>query len=94
MKKLLIILLLTIISFNVFAQNDTTIVHGSLYFEHEHLVMKTGKEVDNYYAILNGKYYDSDKTSAKRYNLIIRHHGTPCIALITTKTKKQKIKIL
>lgn len=87
MKKLLIFILFTIISINVFAQTDTTLIYKPVKFEYEVVTSKTGKETVKYYAIVDGKYYDSNKTAMKRYNDIIRFGGIPNVAIVSNKKK-------
>lgn len=75
--------------------SDTTLIVPTLKFETEIITTKTGKQFEKVYAIYDGKYYDSNKTSKERYNLILRFHGIPTLVLITTgKTRKQKIIVL
>lgn len=93
MKKLIIFIIASIISINVFAQNDTTLICKPVTWETETVITKSGKETVKYYAIIDGKYYDSTKTAMKRYNDIIRFNGTPNVAIVENK-KKTNSKII
>ena len=95
MKKFLIVFVCLFLWVGLSAQTDTTIVKQPIKFEIEQVVSKTGKNYTKYYAIMNGKYYDSNKTSMDRYYLIKRFCGEPCVILITSgKTKHEKIIVL
>jgi len=89
MKKL-IVLLAIIVSATVYAQNDTTLVNKPVKFETETIITKSGKETIKYYAIIDGKYYDSNKTAAKRYYQTIKFGGKPNVAIISNKKKTNK----
>lgn len=95
MKKIILLISLLFCFLSVKAQSDTTIVKQPIRFETEQIVSKTGKEYTKYYVLLNGTYYESNKSSMERYYTILRFKGQPCVAVITTgKTKKQKIIVL
>ena len=89
MKKLIVLLVL-IVSATAYAQNDTTLVNRPVKFEYEKITTKSGKESIKYYAIIDGKYYDSNKTAAKRYYQTIKFGGKPNIAIISNKKKTNK----
>lgn len=89
MKKLIILLAL-IVSTTVYAQNDTTLVNKPVKFEYEKITTKSGKKTIKYYAIIDGKYYDSNKTAAKRYYQTIKFGGKPNIAVVENKKKTNK----
>ena len=89
MKKLIILLAL-IVSAAAYAENDTTLVNKPVEFEYEKIITKSGKESIKYYAIIDGKYYDSNKTAAKRYYQTIKFGGKPNIAIISNKKKTNK----
>lgn len=89
MKKL-IVLLAIIVSATAYAQNDTTLVNKPVKFETETIVTKSGKETIKYYAVIDGKYYDSNKTAAKRYYQTIKFGGKPNVAIISNKKKTNK----
>lgn len=89
MKKLIILLAL-IISATAYAENDTTLVNKPVKFEYEKITTKSGKENIKYYAIIDGKYYDSNKTAAKRYYQTIKFGGKPNVAIISNKKKTNK----
>ena len=93
MKKLIIFIIASIISINLFAENDTTLVHKPVKWETETVITKSGKSSIKYYAIIDGKYYDSTKTAMKRYNDTIRFGGTPNVAIVENK-KKTNSKII
>lgn len=86
MKKL-IVLLAIIVSATAYAQNDTTIVNKPVKFETELIRTKSGKETVKYYAVIDGKYYDSSKTAMKRYYDAIKFGGKPNVAIISNKKK-------
>lgn len=90
MKKLLLTIIITIISINLFAQNDTTLIRKPVQFEIEKVTTKTGKSVVKYYAIIDGKYFDSSKTAAKRYYQTIKFGGTPNVAIVSNKKKTNR----
>ena len=89
MKKLIVLLAL-IVSVNAYAQNDTTLVNKHVKFETEIIKTKSGKETIKYYAIIDGKYYDSSKTAAKRYYQTIKFGGKPNIAIVSNKKKTNR----
>lgn len=89
MKKLIILLAL-IVSTTVYAQNDTTLINRPVKFETEIIRTKSGKETIKYYAIIDGKYYDSNKTAAKRYHQTIKFGGKPNIAVVENKKKTNR----
>lgn len=95
MKKFLVLFISLFAWVGLSAQTDTTVVKKPVYFETEQIVSKSGKSYTKYYAVIDGKYYDSNKTSMERYYLIKRFYGEPCVILITTgKTKHEKILVL
>ena len=77
-------------STNANAQSDTTRIEPNLRFEVEKLVSKTGKSTEKVYVHYNGEYYESNKTSMKRYYLIRKYNGQPCAVMITNKKSKSK----
>ena len=85
--KTLIVVLAFIVSATAYAQNDTTLVNKSVKFETEIVKTKSGKETVKYYAIIDGKYYDSSKTAAKRYYQTIKFGGIPNVAIVENKKK-------
>ena len=89
MKKLIVLLVL-IVSATAYAQNDTTLINKPVKFEYEKITTKSGKESIKYYAIIDGKYYDSNKTAAKRYYQTIKFGGKPNVAIISNKKKTNK----
>lgn len=89
MKKLIIVLAL-IVSATAYAQNDTTLVNKPVEFETEIIKTKSGKETVKYYAIIDGKYYDSSKTAIKRYYQTIKFGGKPNVAIIENKKKTNR----
>ena len=93
MKKIILFIITIIISINLFAQNDTTIINKPVKFETEIITSKTGKTSEKVYAIVDGKYYDSNKSSMKRYYTIIKFGGVPNVAFISNK-KKTNIKVI
>lgn len=97
--KILISTILAILAFSYAsianAQSDTTRIEPNLRFEVEKLVSKTGKSTEKVYVHYNGEYYESNKTSMKRYYLIRKYNGQPCAVMVTNKkTKSKKIIIL
>lgn len=74
--------------------SDTVVVRSPIHFETETVVSKTGKPVVNVYAVVNGVYYDSNKTSVKKYNTIRRLGGIPTVVLITTGKTKKRVVVL
>lgn len=76
-----------------YAQNDTTLIHKPVRFETEHVTTKSGKTSVKYYAVIDGKYYDSNKTAMKRYKDAKRFGGTPNVAIVENK-KKTNSKII
>ena len=89
MKKLIILLAL-IVSAAAYAENDTTLVNKPVEFEYEKIITKSGKESIKYYAIIDGKYYDTTKTHVKRYYNIIRFNGKPNVAIVSNKKKTNR----
>ncbi|MBP3201323.1 MAG: hypothetical protein J6M39_06730 [Lachnospiraceae bacterium] len=92
MKKLIVVLAL-IVSATAYAQNDTTLINKPVKFEYETIKTKSGKETVKYYAIVDGKYYDSSKTATKRYYQTIKFGGKPNVAIVENK-KKTNSKII
>ena len=77
------------------AVNDTTLVAGIVRFDKETFPSKTGEKKEIYTATTqDGQTLPSNKTSAKRYELIRRHGGTPAVVLITTPSGKKRIAVL
>lgn len=93
MKRTLIALIVLLCATITYAQNDTTIIHKTVKFESEIITTKSGKSSIKYYAVIDGKYYDSSKTAMKRYNDIIRFGGIPNVAIVENK-KKTNSKII
>lgn len=93
MKKILTIIVFAVISISAFAQNDTTLIRKPVRFEYETVTTKTGKSSIKYYAIVDGKYYDTTKTAIKRYHDAIKFGGTPNVAIVENK-KKTNSKII
>lgn len=89
MKKLIILLAL-IVSITVYAQNDTILVNKPVKFETETIRTKSDKETVKYYAIIDGKYYDSSKTAVKRYYQTIKFGGKPNVAIVSNKKKTNR----
>lgn len=87
MKHIITIIAFAIISITAFAQNDTILIRKPVRFEYETVTSKTGKEIVKYYAIIDGKYYDSTKTAMKRYHDAIKFGGTPNVAIVSNKKK-------
>lgn len=85
--KTFIVVLALIISATAYAQNDTTLVNKPVKFETEIVKTKSGKETVKYYAIIDSKYYDSNKTAAKRYYQTIKFGGKPNVAIVENKKK-------
>ena len=88
--KFIIFILAFCIYTNATAQSDTTRISGGIRFEQEVLTTKTGNTVEKVYAIHNNETYESNKTSMKRYTLIRRYNGEPCVVMITNKRSKSK----
>ena len=89
-NKIFFFILAFCITISAAAQSDTTRISGGIRFEQEVLTTKTGKTVEKVYAIYNGETYESNKTSMKRYYLICRYNGQPCVVMITNKKSKSK----
>lgn len=89
MKKLIVLLAL-IVSATAYAQNDTILINKPVKFEYEKITTKSGKETIKYYAVIDGKYYDSNKTSVKRYHDAIKFGGKPNVAIISNKKKTNR----
>ena len=89
MKKLIVLLTL-IVSATTYAQNDTTLIHKPVEFEYETVTTKSGKSTVKYYAVIDGKYYDTTKTCVKRYYNTIRFGGKPNVAIVSNKKKTNK----
>ena len=89
-NKIFCIFLAILIATEIYAQNDTTRINGSIRFDTETIRTKSGKSTEKFYAIYNGETYDSTKTSMKRYYEIKRFNGQPCIVMITNKKSKAK----
>ena len=88
--KFIIFILAFCIVTNAAAQSDTTRISGGIRFEQEVLTTKTGKTVEKVYVIYNGETYESNKTSMKRYYLIHKYNGQPCVVMIINKKSKSK----
>ena len=88
--KTLLTIIVCFISIVAYAQNDTTLVNKPVKFETELVKTKSGKETIKYYAIIDGKYYDTTKTTIKRYNDAIRFGGTPNVAFVENKKKTNR----
>ena len=73
-----------------YAQNDTTLIHKPIEFEYETVTAKSGKSTVKYYAIVDGKYYDTTKTCVKRYYNTIRFGGKPNVAIVSNKKKTNR----
>ena len=93
MKKFILFIAIIIISINLFAQNDTIIINKPVKFETEIVTTKTGKTSEKIYAIIDDKYYDSNKSSMKRYYTTIKFGGVPNVAFISNK-KKTNVKVI
>lgn len=93
MKKILLIFAISFMAICAYAQNDTTLVNKPVKWETETVITKSGKESTKYYAIIDGKYYDSSKTAMKRYNDAVKFGGTPNVAIVENK-KKTNSKII
>lgn len=93
MKKNLSLLVFFIMTICAYTQNDTTLVNKPVKWETETVITKSGKESTKYYAIIDGKYYDSSKTAMKRYNDAVKFGGTPNVAIVENK-KKTNSKII
>lgn len=89
MKKFIIFLDI-FVSVIAYAQNDTTLIQKPVKFEYETINTKSGKTTTKYYAIVNGKYYDTTKTCVKRYYLTIKHGGKPNVAIVSNKKKTNR----
>lgn len=79
-----------IVSATVYAQNDTTLINKPVKFETEIIKTKSGKKTIKYYAIIDGKYYDSSKTAAKRYYQTTKFGGKPNVAIIQNKKRTNR----
>lgn len=93
MKRILTIIVIAVIGISAFAQNDTTLINKKVTFDKEVVVTKSGKENVKYYAIIDGKYYDTTKTTIKRYKTIVKFGGIPNVAIVENK-KKTNSKII
>ena len=89
MKKFIIFLAI-FVSTIAYAQNDTTLIHKHVEFEYESITTKSGKSTVKYYAVIDGKYYDTTKTCVKRYYLTIKHGGKPNVAIVSNKKKTNR----
>lgn len=76
-----------------YAQTDTVLVNKPVKFESETITTRSGKSSVKYYAIVDGKYYDSNKTAMKRYNTTIKFGGKPNVAFVENK-KKTNCKVI
>ena len=91
MKNKIIFTILAVLIVTVsYAQCDTVAIKAPIRFDTETIVTKSGKSTEKFYAIYNGKTYDSTKTSMKRYYEIKRFNGQPCVVMITNKKSKAK----
>lgn len=93
MKKILLIFAILFMAICAYAQNDTTLVNKPVKWETETITTRSSKSSVKYYAIIDGKYYDSTKTAMKRYNDTIKFGGRPNVAIIENK-KKTNSKII
>ena len=75
-----------------YAKIDTTLIAGSskITMETESYVNKKGQTKTDYWCILNGETYQSDKTTYRRYNAYKRYGANPQYALLTNKKSKAK----
>ena len=77
-----------------YAQKDTILVIDPISWESQTIPLKNGKSKKCYYAFYKGHWYNSNKTSVERYNLIKRFGGVPTVVAIIDKKKSQIIKII
>lgn len=70
---------------DAYAQNDTTLFDKPVKFECETIPTKSGEQTVKYYAIVDGKYYDSNETSAKRYHDAKRLGDKPNVSFVSNK---------
>jgi len=96
MKRILIVIVSTIISIYAYGQKDTTIINSNLVnFSYETTISKTGKEKIEYLANYCGSWYVTDKVSYNRYITTKRFNLYPNVAMIVDrKTKARKIIII
>lgn len=93
MKKFLLIFAILFIAISAHAQTDTVLVNKPVKFESETITTRSGKSSVKYYAIVDGKYYDSNKTAMKRYDAAIKFGGKPNVAFVSNK-KKTNCKVI
>ncbi len=94
MKKFLLTIVAIFMAACAYAQKDTILVVDPINWENETITTKNGKIKNCYYAFYKGNWYDSNKTSVERYNLIKRFGGIPTVVAIIDKKKNQIIKII
>ncbi len=94
MKKFLLIFILALTAISSYAQKDTTLIVDPINWESETTTTNNGKVNTNYYALYKGNWYDTNKTSVDRYNLIKKFNGTPTVVAIIDKKKNQIIQII
>ena len=98
MKKMFIGAMMLVASVIAGAQNtkvsekDTTVVkYSSIKFDKETYESKTGKFKTDYLVLIDGTWYETNKSSYERYYLIKRYGGIPCVVFVKPKESKVKV---
>lgn len=98
MKKMFIGAMMLVASVIAGAQNtkvsekDTVMVkYSSIKFDKETYESKTGKFKTDYLVLIDGTWYETNKTSYERYLKIKRFGGTPCVCFVKPKESKVKV---
>lgn len=98
MKKMFIGAMMLVASVIAGAQNakvsekDTVMVkYSSIKFDKETYESKTGKFRTDYLVLIDGNWYETNKTSYERYLKIKRFGGTPCVCFVKPKESKVKV---
>lgn len=98
MKKMIIGAMMLVASVIAGAQNtkvsekDTVMIkYSSIRFDKETYESKTGKFKTDYLVLIDGTWYETNKTSYERYLKIKKFGGIPCVCFVKPKESKVKV---